>query len=293
MKKILVIGGTGFIGKSLSIRLAQAGYIVTLLVRPKSRSKINGTALSPIMLNQIEGDLLDKESLKRCLSDFDAVINLASVIRTFNKNKYYDNVQGLKNLVEAMEKSSIKKLIYFSTQKVNAKDKGYYAKSKYVAETVLADSSLKYLIIRPNHVYDIDQKNDFYRMAKLMYYFHIVPVIGTGENKIQPILRRELTELSFKHIHQFLEKQKERSKTIEISGKETLSINDITSIIGKELGIRYLKIKLSPKILSLFKKVIPFDIIGFTEDVVSSVADVPEKNNFKYDLHQIVQLLFK
>ena len=72
-----------------------------------------------------------------------------------------------------LEKKGIKKIIHFSTQNVNLKEKGPYSKSKEAAEAILGASNLDYLMIRPNYVYSIDKANDFYKLAVLISKFRI------------------------------------------------------------------------------------------------------------------------
>ena len=286
MKKTLIIGGTGFIGEILTKELIKSGYDVTLLIRKKNLNKVKKGEI-----RFLDGDLLDQNSLQKGVANFDLVINLASVIRTIHKRKYQENIIGLKNLIEIMEQNGVSKLVYFSTQKINARKKGYYASSKSEAEEIITKSRLRFLIIRPNYVYDLDKRNDFYRIAKVMRHFRIAPIIGRGKNRIQPILRTDLAYLSTRQINKFVNNNNLDNKIVEISGKETLSISEIICLIGEELKIRYIKINIPEWILLFFKRIISFDIDCFTEDMVSDTADAPEQGNFKENIKKITRAL--
>lgn len=265
-KRILVIGGTGFIGMSLVQKLINSNYNVTLLVKKDIFSKNipSNRALAPTTCKYFFGDLLDKDSLMKNINNFDLIINLAAIIRTLNKKRYKENIQSIKNLIEVLDEKKIKKLIYFSTQSVNLKEKGPYSKSKEVAEKMVRDSNLDYLIIRPNYVYGIDKFNDFYRLAYFIYHFHLAPIIGNGNYKIQPTFKDDLVNIVFKFIGNFKNKS-----IIEISGKETTSINEIVETIKENLKIKPIIFHIPVTLLRLFRNFIPFDIDGYTEDRIS------------------------
>lgn len=77
--KVLVIGGTGFVGSHTVAEVVRAGHDVKLLVRDPSRIR---PALEPLGVGEVEsvmGDVTDKDSVERALSDCDAVIHCASV----------------------------------------------------------------------------------------------------------------------------------------------------------------------------------------------------------------------
>ena len=258
-QRILVIGGTGYIGTPLVKKMISHNYDLTLLIREKDdfRNEFKGS-------KYFIADLLNKDSLIKNINNFDLVINLAAIIRTINKKRYRENVQGIKNLIEVLEEKKIKRIIHFSTQSVNLKDKGPYVRSKEIAENLIRDSNLDYLIIRPNYVYGIDKSSDFYKMAFLISSFHLTPIIGDGNYRIQPVLKDDLVNIVFSFVDNF----KSRS-IIEISGKETISINEIAKLIKEELKIKVLTFHLPVAILSLFKRFIPFDVVGYTEDRIS------------------------
>ncbi len=281
-QKILIIGGTGYIGTPLVKKLMSNHYDITLLVREKSsfRDEFRGC-------KYFVGDLLDKESLLKNINNFDLVIDLAAVIRTINKKRYQENIIGVKNLIDVLKTKIIQRIIYFSTQSVNLKNKGPYSKSKEISEELIRESGLNYIIIRPNYVYGIDKTNDFYRMASFISKFRIVPIIGNGNYKIQPIFKDDLVNIVFGSVDNF----KSRS-IIEISGKETISINEIAKLIGESLKIKPLTLHIPVAILQLFKIFIPFDVDGYIEDRISQN---PFRNynfsSFKENLKKILKLL--
>lgn len=266
-KRILVIGG-GYIGSELVKELQAGNFDVTVLLRK-------------------DCDLLDKECLRIKIRNFDIVVNLASVVRTVNKQKYAQNLAGLTNLVDVLKENNINKLVYFSTQNVNLNNKGPYAKSKTDCENFLKNCGIGCMIIRPNLVYGIDRKNDFFRLAIMISRFRIAPIIGSGENRIQPVLNNDLAKITVNLISNFTS-----GSIVEVSGKETVSVNEVVSYLCDKLNTVPLKIHMSISVLKAFKRIIPFDIDGLDESRLSK-NPIEGVSNFFNNLDSIVCLLEK
>ena len=275
-KRILVIGGTGFIGKEVCSELLKRGYFVSVLSRKLKESD---------KVKVLNGSVLDKGFLLRNLKNFDYVIYLASVVKSLVKSRYSENITGLRNTIDAMERNNVSKLIYFSTQNVNIEKTGYYGNSKKECEKSLKESNLDYVIIRPNYVYGVDMDNYFYRMINLIKKTKVCPVIGKGNQKIQPVNKKDLARITVDVIRHFRNKE-----IIEVSGKDTISINEIIDFIRREGEYKFVKVHLPIKVLKLFKKVIPFDIDGFDEDRIIIENNLSFAYNIKDDLRELIKL---
>jgi NADH dehydrogenase len=278
-QRILLIGGGGYLGSALAGQLALNNFEVTVMLR---------RAISGYQCQYFIGDLLDKDCLLESVRNFDVVINLASVVRTIHKKRYRQNAQGLKNLIEAMSKNNLKRLIYFSSQNVNLSDKGPYAASKEACEKILINSDLDYMIIRPSLIYGLDKQNDFYRLISLIHRWHLAPMIGTGANKIQPVFIGDVAEAVVRSLKNFKTKQ-----IIEIVGRETLSMNQIIDYIGRKLNIYPVKIHLAPGVLKIFKRLIPFDLEGYTEDRISGNVTIENGGSLFFDKLDAILNLYK
>ena len=104
MKKVSVIGATGFVGKQVVKELSDRGYAVIAIARDitKVEQAANVTAA--------RGDVNNIEELSKILEGSDAVINTFNPGWT-NPNLYDDFLNGSKNIEKAVEKSGVKRLI--------------------------------------------------------------------------------------------------------------------------------------------------------------------------------------
>ena len=115
--KILVTGGTGFIGAYIIKELVEKGYPV----RAIRRSNKLPFFISPDILNKVEwvtGDVLDVISLNESMQGVDAVIHSAAVVsfdKKERKQMYNTNVDGTANVVNLSLENGIKKLVHISS----------------------------------------------------------------------------------------------------------------------------------------------------------------------------------
>jgi nucleoside-diphosphate-sugar epimerase len=116
-KKILVTGGTGFLGAYTIKNLVEKGYAVRAIRRSaKLPLYINQTILTQV--EWIEGDVLDVVSLDEAMKDVDAVIHAAAIIsfsKANRKEMYAVNIEGTANVINAAIENNIKRFLHVSS----------------------------------------------------------------------------------------------------------------------------------------------------------------------------------
>lgn len=277
-KRILVIGGTGYIGREIVSVLSGRGYQVSVLARhpPKERNK---------KIKFFKGDVLVPESLSSGMRDKDVVIYLPAVIRSMNKGKYMQNPTGLENTIGAMKRSKVKRIIHFSTINCTIPKTGPYGNSKKLCERIVTDSGLDFMIIRPNVVYGKDDENDFYRLHRIMRRFHMYPILGDGKSLFEPINKKDVSLLTLEVL-----KKWKKGRIVHLSGKEKVSLNAVADMISKMSRSSGLGIHVPIAVLKIFKGIIPFDIEGYDKDRVARKDTLYGKSDLKDDLKTILSL---
>jgi nucleoside-diphosphate-sugar epimerase len=206
--KILLTGGTGFIGRNLAVKLAGMGHHVVCLVRDMERAfwMREHAGLEPIV-----GDLTRKESLTHHVGNVDAIFHLAGVTKARNRDEYLQiNGEGTGNLIDAavMGGPGVEKVLYVSslavagphTSKDPATEDGkvtpitHYGESKLLGEELLMDrcGSVPWTIIRPPVVYGPYDRDVF--MYFKMAARGLVPVLGKGTMDLSIIHVDDVTE---------------------------------------------------------------------------------------------------
>jgi nucleoside-diphosphate-sugar epimerase len=205
--KVLVTGGTGFIGLKLIDRLLDQGHNVFVLVRSTSN-----TSLLPQEVTTLEGDLFDSDSIKRVILDSQAevVVHLAAYFDFYPKDKellYKTNVDGTRNMMNACVGSSVNRFIYCSTTEVigpvdnppgdeesELRPQWEYSKSKVLAEEAIREISeetgLSHIILRPTGVVG---------EGELYVGFDIIEALYTGSVPVIPTKGEGLINM-FMHV---------------------------------------------------------------------------------------------
>ncbi len=226
--KMIIAGGTGFVGSALIKRLSAEGHQIALIVRPGSKAKI------PTHL-QIEAVSLDPgEPLTHLDKSGDAIINLVGIIREFpSKGVTFENAHFLvtKNLVDFAKAKGISRFLQMSALGVGPHGKTGYIRSKFKADEYLRSSGLKWTIFRPSMIIGpADHVTGMF--SRMIKYLPVVPVIGNGEYKLQPVHVDDVCTGFVKALSD----DRSIGKVFEFGGPEVLSFSRILDIIGEALG---------------------------------------------------------
>ncbi|WP_122089072.1 complex I NDUFA9 subunit family protein [Halalkalicoccus subterraneus] len=179
--KVLVTGGTGFIGRHLCAELDDRGHDVTALARSPDASDL------PAGVSVEQGDVTDRGSLD--LSGQDVVVNLVALSPLFEPKggKTHESVHlgGTRNVVDAAEDAGVSRLIQMSALGADPDGPTAYIRAKGKAEAVVRDSTLDWVIFRPSVVFG--DGGEFVPFTRKLTPPVIAPLPGGGRTRFQPI----------------------------------------------------------------------------------------------------------
>ena len=234
-KKVLVTGATGFIGKHLASKLAEAN--VRCLARGSS-SKEKVRELQSYG-EVVYGDVRDRESLQKAVNGVDAVIHLVGIMAGMTKEKVtYEqiHVQGMRNLVNACSEEGVGRFVYVSALGASPNAVTEYWRSKYEAEEIVRNSSMNYTIFRPSFVHgEGDMLVSMYVRWMKQYHMAFVPKPNA---RSQPLHVDDLVHCLIKSLYD----EKTKNKTYEIGGPDRLTLDEFVDNIKDVLNVRALKI---------------------------------------------------
>jgi len=121
--KFFITGATGFIGGKLARRLVSEGHQLNALVRDPEKA----SDLKSLGINLFKGDITDYKSLIEPMHGVDGVYHVAAWYKVGVKNKsqaYNINVNGTRNVLQAMKELGILKGVYTSTLAINSDTHG-------------------------------------------------------------------------------------------------------------------------------------------------------------------------
>jgi NADH dehydrogenase len=230
----LVTGATGFLGRRVVHELLEHNYEVRCLVHSPGRERI----FPPRSVDVRYGSVTDPDALTSAFQGVDLVVHLVAVIRQRRGATFSQiNHQGTANVVEAAKQAgSLRHFVKVSVIGAANNRRYPYLYSKWQAEQEVINSGLPYTILRPSLIFG--EGDEFINtLAALVMAFPLVPVVGLGRNRLQPIAAEDVA----KCIVSTLARDDLKGRTIEIGGPEQLSYNQIVDLAARTMGKRRLK----------------------------------------------------
>ena len=232
---VLVTGATGFIGRAVVGELLKHNYAVRCLVRTPGSERI----FSDRSVEIYYGDIRDENSIVSACHGVEFVINLVSTISpSRGSDMFSTNVVGVTKLVSAIESSgSVKHLVHVSVLGANDNPRERYFFSKWKGEQEIKRTRTSYTILRPSVITGASDRFSNL-LGSLVRLFPVVPVVGHGRNRIQPMVVEDFAYC----IVASLGRNDLEGKIIEIGGDLYLSINEMIDCISDAMGMRRIKI---------------------------------------------------
>lgn len=178
-KKILIFGGSGFIGKYLISRLSKYTCSIEIITRKNNKHKelkfLGG--LGQVNIKTCYN--FSEEIINRLIMNADIVFNLIGILfekKTASFNKIHSEIPRM--IAKSCKSNDVKKLIHLSALGVNKNFQSKYAISKYAGERNIIKEFPNAVIIRPSVVFG-DEDNFVNLFSKMSNFSPIMPIIGT------------------------------------------------------------------------------------------------------------------
>ncbi len=253
--KLFITGGTGGLGRILLSRLDKNKFEIILL----STKKHNIQNQSHIHV--VTADLLNTEAYQDFLQSSEVVIHMAAVTHTNKEQDYYRiNTEGTRKLVELATEKKVQRFIFLSTRAI-AKGGGAYSDSKRLAEDIVKNSGLNWLIIRPAEIYGMNEGEAITKLIMSIDKMAFVPVIGKAQYRVAPV---HVDDVVSALIHA-IENKDLKNNIYTLAGPEDFTykefVNRVLEIKKKKkikLHLPILSVKIMAQIFAMLKLKRPF-----------------------------------
>ena len=217
-KLVTVFGGSGFIGRHAVRALAKRGYRIRVATR---RPELAGH-LQPLgnvgQIQPVQANLRVRWSIDRAVEGADHVINLVGILynsgaQTFSAVQH----EGAKNVAEAA-KTAGARLTHGSAIGADPGSKSAYARTKAAGEKAVFETVKDAVIFRPSIVFGPEDQF-FNRFAGMARYSPVLPLIGGGKTRFQPVFVGDVAEA----IARSVDGEVEGGKIYELGGPNVLT----------------------------------------------------------------------
>jgi NADH dehydrogenase len=240
--RIVILGGTGFIGRPLLARLLRDGHSVTLLSRNLAA---HAERLLPPGVELRQVDVSDSDALRGAFAGAGAVINLVGILnepRDHGRGFRRAHVELTKLVIAACQLSGVRRLLQMSSLNAGRGD-SYYLKSRGEAEAAVKASGLDWTIFEPSVVFGVGD-GLFARFGKLLQFLPVLP-LACASTKFAPVYVGDVVEA----IARSLRQHAAIGEVYELYGPEVFTLGEIARMSAQQLGLRRVVLPL-PSLLS-------------------------------------------
>lgn len=253
--RLIVAGGTGFVGRHIARALLDGGHEVVVLGRDPAKARsvpeLQGAAA-------VQGDVTEPASLKGALDGADGVVGavqfpgypaeVPSAGLTFDA---YDR-HGTENLLAEAQRAGVGRYLYISGANSTPSATESWYRAKGLAEEAVRGSGLRFVILRPSWAYGPGDRalNTYAAMAR---YSPVIPLIVRTEGRrvvpqlIQPVYIDDVALA----VRRAFEREDAWDRTFEIGGPEVMTMRQVIATLLEVSGSKRLIVPVPDSVAKL------------------------------------------
>ena len=226
--RVLILGGTGFVGRHVCEKLTRMGCSMTVITR---RAKQAAAIQNLPRVRVLEGDVYNTEFLMQCMAQHDVVINLIAILHGSEAAFQKAHVQLPQVIAEACRQSGVTRLIHISALGANAGAPSLYQRSKAQGEAILQKAGLQLTVLQPSVIFGADDQflNLF---AKLQKVTPVVPLAG-ARTRFQAVWVEDVAAA----VAHCVMHPDTAGHTYEICGPDILTLKELVQKSGQWAGV--------------------------------------------------------
>ena len=228
---ITVFGGTGFIGRHLVAVLLRSGATVRVAVRHPGRVKMAAEpAKAPEM---VQADILEDTSVGSAIAGADAVFNLVGILTETTTQTYRAiHVEGARRVALAAQRHGVTRLIHVSALGASPTSPAAISdRTKAEGERAVRAVFPQATIVRPSLTFGEDD-HFFSRFATMIRSSPVLPLIGGGTTRIQPVFVGDVTA----GLLELLKRSDTAGKTYDFGGPQVYSFKALLELLMSALN---------------------------------------------------------
>lgn len=231
IQSILVLGGTGFVGRAVCERLVERNGGGSGLVRVPTRRQRHGNPVRTLpTVEVVQANVHDEAQLRRLVAGMDAVINLVAILHGSPAAFEHVHVALPRKLAAACRAEGVRRLVHVSALGVGPGAPSNYLRSKTEGEAVLQAAGLDVTILRPSVIFGADDRflNVF---ARLQAFAPVMPLAGC-DARFQPVWVEDVATA----VVRCLDRPDTIGQVYECAGPDVFTLADLVRLAGRCSG---------------------------------------------------------
>jgi len=256
LNKVIVFGGSGFLGSHVADSLTNKGFDVTIF-------DIKNSPYLQDSQKMIVGDIMDRDLLDEAIKGNTIVYNYAGIAdidechrRPLDTIKY--NILGNAQILESAAKNKVKKYLFSSSAYVYSSSGSFYRIGKQASElfveAIAEENKMDYSILRYGSLYGdrADSRNSLYRIIESALKNKEIDYYGDGDETREYIHVRDAADLSVEALD-----DKYSNQILMLTGTKSIKYGDLLVMI-KEMFQNNVEIVMHPKKSKTHYKMSPY-----------------------------------
>ena len=183
---VTIFGGSGFLGRYIARRMAQAGWRVRVATRRPNEAMFVRAYGAVGQVEPVFCNIRDDASVRAALHGAQAVVNCVGVLSETGKNTFAAvQNEGAARIARIAAEQGVARMVHVSAIGADSESESAYARTKAAGEAAVRDAMLQAVILRPSIIFGSEDAF-FNRFAGMTRLSPILPVVG-AETMFQPV----------------------------------------------------------------------------------------------------------
>ena len=233
-RRVCVVGGSGFIGRYVVKRLAEASAVIAAASRHASEARFLRPMGDVGQIESFDAGLDDETGLTAAIGGSSAVISSVGILYERGRQRFQLlHVEGPARLARLAAAAGVKHFVHISALTADPRSDSSYARSKALGEAEVRAAFPAATILRPSLVFG--PEDDFFnRFAAMARVSPVLPLVGGGTTRFQPIYVGDVADA----VLAALQRPEAQGKTYELGGPAVLTFRQLIELMLAEIGRR-------------------------------------------------------
>jgi NADH dehydrogenase len=234
IRRVTVFGASGFIGRYVVKRLGQRGLVVAAATRDPDRAGVLRPMGDVGQIAPIRADVTSEPEARAAMTGADAVVNLVGILYEGGGQRFEAvHAEAAGRIGRLAKELGVARVVHVSALGADAGSGALYARSKAEGEQRLRGGFPGATIHRPSVVFG--PEDDFFnRFAAMVRGFPILPLIGGGGTRFQPVYVGDVADALVKTLLE----EGHAGRTYELGGPRVYTMRELFELLEAELGRR-------------------------------------------------------
>ena len=242
--RILVLGGSGFVGRHVVARLVAAGRSVVVPTRYRERAR--HLILLPTV-DVVQADIHDPLALEQLTAGAAAAINLVGILNETRRGDFERvHIELPRKLIAACRTMRVPRLLHMSALNAGGNAPSHYLRSKAAAEALVAESGLAWTIFEPSVIFG--REDSFLNLFARVERFLPVIALARSDARFQPVYVGDIA-------HAFDDDRTHRRR-YPLCGPKVYTLRELVAYVGELTGYNRPIVPLGPALSKLQARVL-------------------------------------